>query len=214
MALELGRAFCMTYIIPEDFPAPPRHNCLIPDSAVIASPSSLRGRAQSSHAPHDTSPLTPPPHPSTINTGWGLTPRGRPSHRIFRESTMAEERAGTPSLSCMRNIYATRPGFPKSAATPAAPIPSWPLSGNHGSLRPMRHFLATKTLISATKVAAPRYENAASTPRNAASNRYENAATNPMGAAPKSLPSTIEPQGTFAVVCPLPSPQLFHRRPR
>ena len=67
---------------------------------------------------------------------------------------MAEERAGTPSLSCMRKIYATRPGFPKSAATSAAPIPSWPLSGNHGSLRPMRHFLATKTLISATKVAA------------------------------------------------------------
>ena len=76
---------------------------------------------------------------------------------------MAEEHAGTPSLSCMRNIYAIRPGFPKSAATSAAPIPSWPLSGNHGSLRPMRHFLATKTLISATKVAAPRYQNAAST---------------------------------------------------
>ena len=115
--------------------------------------------------PHDSSPLTPTPLPSTINTGWGLTPRGHPSRRIFRESTMAEEHAGTPSLSCMRNIYAIRPAFPKSEATSAAPIPSWPLSGNHGSLRPMRHILATKTLISATKVAAPRYEKAASTPR-------------------------------------------------
>ena len=36
---------------------------------------------------------------------------------------MAEEHAGTSSLSCMRNIYATRPSFPKSAATPAAPNP-------------------------------------------------------------------------------------------
>ena len=59
---------------------------------------------------------------------------------------MAEEHAGTPSLSCMRNIYATRPGFPKSAATAAAPIPSWPLSGNHGSLRPMRHVFSYENI--------------------------------------------------------------------
>ena len=190
------------------------HIDLTPSAAVYVLLNDCRTMAGMCSVPHDTFPLTPPPLPSTINAGWGLTPRGHPSRRIFRESTMAEEHAGTPSLSCMRNIYATRPGFRKSAATSAAPIPSWPLSGNHGSLRPMRHFLATKTSISATKVAAPRYENAASTPRNAASNRYENAATNPMGAAPKSLPSTIEPQGTLAVVCPLPSPQLFHRRPR